>query len=71
MAGKEDSEYLRGTTQREVERLQKQHAWIQTCLKGRIAFAPIDLQDPKLRVLDVGCADGEDGTNGSESNTDN
>lgn len=59
MAGEQDPEYLLGATQREVERLTKQHTWIQTCLKGKIVFAPVDLQNPSLRVLDVGCADGE------------
>lgn len=44
---------------KEIERLQKQHAWIRTCLDNKIVFAPIDLQKPDLKVLDVGCADGE------------
>ena len=59
MSEQKDPEYLLGATQREVERLQKQHVWIQTCLKGKIVFAPVNLQDPSLKVLDVGCADGK------------
>lgn len=54
----EDPAYLFGQTERELERLQKQHAWMRTCLDGKIVFAPVDLQNPQLRVLDVGCADG-------------
>lgn len=54
-----DPEYLLGETAREVERLRKQHAWLQICLKNKIVFAPIDLEKPGLRILDVGCADGE------------
>ncbi|CAI6081756.1 unnamed protein product [Clonostachys chloroleuca] len=58
MAAKEDQEYLLGQHGREVERLQKQHRWIQSCLKGKIVFAPVELDKSSLRVLDVGCADG-------------
>ncbi|RBR17261.1 hypothetical protein FVER53590_10787 [Fusarium verticillioides] len=43
---------------REVERLQKQHAWVQRCLDNKIVFAPIPLDKEGLRILDVGCADG-------------
>ncbi|KAF5691817.1 beta-glucosidase [Fusarium denticulatum] len=43
---------------REVERLQKQHAWVQRCLDSKIVFAPIPLDKEGLRILDVGCADG-------------
>lgn len=59
MAAKEDQEYLLGQHGREVERLQKQHRWIQSCLKGKIVFAPVELDKSSLRVLDVGCADGK------------
>lgn len=55
---KDDPEYLLVQTGAELERLHKQHAWIQTCLKGQIVFAPVDLQKEGLKVLDVGCADG-------------
>jgi 2-polyprenyl-3-methyl-5-hydroxy-6-metoxy-1,4-benzoquinol methylase len=58
MAAKEDQDYLLGQHGREVERLQKQHRWIQSCLKGKIVFAPVELGKSGLRVLDVGCADG-------------
>jgi hypothetical protein len=58
MKQNEDNTYLLGETQREVERLQKQHAWMRACLKGKLIFAPVDLQKPDLKVLDVGCADG-------------
>lgn len=53
-----DPEYLLAETGNELERLRKQHAWIQTCVKGQIVFAPIDLKKDGLKVLDVGCADG-------------
>ncbi|KAF9771372.1 hypothetical protein IL306_010999 [Fusarium sp. DS 682] len=43
---------------REVERLQKQHAWVQRCLDNKIVFAPVPLDKEGLKVLDVGCADG-------------
>ncbi|QGI70868.1 hypothetical protein CEK27_003197 [Fusarium fujikuroi] len=43
---------------REVERLQKQHAWVQRCLNSKIVFAPIPLDKEGLKILDVGCADG-------------
>lgn len=56
---KEDPEYLLAHTGAELERLHKQHAWIQTSLKGRIVFAPVDLKKDGLKVLDVGCADGQ------------
>lgn len=55
----EDPPYLLGATGRELERLRKQHTWIQTCLDGKIVYAPVDLQKPELKVLDVGCADGK------------
>ncbi|KAG7406648.1 Methyltransferase psoC [Fusarium oxysporum f. sp. rapae] len=45
-------------TSREVERLQKQHAWVQRCLDSKIVFAPIPLDKEELKILDVGCADG-------------
>ena len=55
----EDPQYLLAQTGKELERLAKQHAWVQKCLGGQIVFAPVDLQKPGLRVLDVGCADGK------------
>lgn len=58
MSADEEPKYLLGDHGREVERLRKQHSWIQYCLKDQIVFAPIDLQKPGLKVLDVGCADG-------------
>ncbi|CZS81509.1 unnamed protein product [Fusarium graminearum] len=42
----------------EVERLQKQYAWVQRCIDNKIIFAPVPLEQEGLRVLDVGCADG-------------
>ncbi|RFN53281.1 methyltransferase protein [Fusarium flagelliforme] len=42
----------------EVERLQKQYAWIQKCINNKLVFAPVQLDKDGLRVLDVGCADG-------------
>ncbi|KAM5349386.1 hypothetical protein ACJ41O_005891 [Fusarium nematophilum] len=51
-------QYLLNEANHEVERLQKQHRWIQRCLDDKIVFAPIQLDKPGLRVLDVGCADG-------------
>jgi hypothetical protein len=57
---REDPEYLLGATKQEVERLQKQHAWIKTATNNKIVFAPVDLQKPDLKILDVGCADGND-----------
>lgn len=59
MAETENSQYLLGKIQSEAERLHRQHLWVQACLDNRIVFAPIDLQKPGLKVLDVGCADGE------------
>jgi hypothetical protein len=60
MANKEeDPAYLLVNTGPELERLRKQHAWIQTALKGQLLWAPIDPQKENLRVLDVGCADGK------------
>ncbi|KAJ2982102.1 hypothetical protein NQ176_g1615 [Zarea fungicola] len=58
MAETEKSQYLLGKIQSEAERLHRQHLWVQACLNNRIVFAPIDLQKPGLKVLDVGCADG-------------
>ncbi|KAM0425918.1 hypothetical protein ACHAPT_008856 [Fusarium lateritium] len=58
MSTEADPQYLLNKTNREVERLQKQHAWIQRCLNNRIVFAPVDLNKQGLKVLDVGCADG-------------
>ena len=54
----EDPEYLLAHVGPEVERLTKQHNWIQKCLGGQIIFAPIDIKLENLRVLDVGCANG-------------
>ncbi|KAJ4127863.1 hypothetical protein NW768_008143 [Fusarium equiseti] len=42
----------------EVERLQKQYAWIQKCINNKLVFAPVKLDKEGLKVLDVGCADG-------------
>ncbi|KAL6916765.1 hypothetical protein ACHAPO_006878 [Fusarium lateritium] len=42
----------------EVERLQKQYAWVQRCIGNKIIFVPLPLDQEGLRVLDVGCADG-------------
>ncbi|KAJ4252360.1 hypothetical protein NW762_010958 [Fusarium torreyae] len=58
MSATSDPEYILGDATHEVERLQKQHRWIQHCLYGRIVFAPVNLDKEGLRVLDVGCADG-------------
>ncbi|KAM0287602.1 hypothetical protein ACHAO9_007632 [Fusarium lateritium] len=46
------------TISSEVERLQKQHAWVNHVLKNKIVFAPVPLDKEGLKVLDVGCADG-------------
>ncbi|KAM0545320.1 hypothetical protein ACHAPJ_011392 [Fusarium lateritium] len=58
MSATSDPEYILGDATNEVERLQKQHRWIQHCLRGRIVFAPVNLDKEGLGVLDVGCADG-------------
>ncbi|KAF5616367.1 uncharacterized protein FTJAE_13012 [Fusarium tjaetaba] len=42
----------------DVERLRKQHAWVQRCLDNKIVFAPMPLDKEGLKILDVGCADG-------------
>ncbi|KAF4342161.1 beta-glucosidase [Fusarium beomiforme] len=57
MASKDKASYP-WEISREVERLQKQHAWVQICLDNKIVFAPIPLEKEGLRILDVGCADG-------------
>ncbi|KAK1758985.1 methyltransferase psoC [Echria macrotheca] len=54
----EEPKYLLANVGAEVDRLTKQHAWLQKCLDGQIVFGPVDLGKPDLRVLDVGCADG-------------
>ncbi|KAF6804200.1 methyltransferase [Colletotrichum plurivorum] len=54
----QDPDYLLRETNREVERLRKQHRWLRACLDDEIVFAPVDLGDASLKVLDVGCADG-------------
>lgn len=54
----EDPAYLLSATGLELERLRKQHEWIVACLDGKLIFAPVDLQKPHLKALDVGCADG-------------
>ncbi|KAM0475443.1 hypothetical protein ACHAP7_007342 [Fusarium lateritium] len=46
------------TISSEVERLQKQHAWVNHVLKNKIVFAPVPLDKEGLKILDVGCADG-------------
>ncbi|KZL69558.1 methyltransferase domain-containing protein [Colletotrichum incanum] len=55
-----DNSYLAmvGDIQAELTRLQVQHRWIQMCLKNKIVFAPIDLTKDRLKILDMGCADG-------------
>ena len=60
----DDPAYLLGATGRELERLRKQHVWIEKCLDGKVVFAPVDLQKPDLKVLDVGCADGKSPVHG-------
>lgn len=55
---KQDPEYLLVHTDSELERLRKQHAWMERSLGGKIVWAPIDMQKDGLKVLDVGCADG-------------
>ncbi|KAJ0327389.1 hypothetical protein COL922a_013479, partial [Colletotrichum nupharicola] len=57
MSDRHDPEYLLRETNREIERLRKQHQWFQGCLNNKIVFAPVDLSDSSLKVLDVGCAD--------------
>lgn len=42
----------------EVDRLQKQHTWVNHVLKNKIIFAPVPLNKEGLKILDVGCADG-------------
>lgn len=59
MTDNEDPKYLLGDSNQELERLRMQHVWVQSCLKGQIVFAPIDLHRDGLKVLDVGCADGK------------
>ena len=54
----QDRDYLMARTGPEVKRLQMQHRWFRKGTRGKIVFAPVDLQKPRLRVLDVGCADG-------------
>ncbi|CAJ0554695.1 Ff.00g132080.m01.CDS01 [Fusarium sp. VM40] len=46
------------TISSEVDRLQKQHTWINHVLKNKIVFAPVPLDKEGLKILDVGCADG-------------
>ncbi|KAI8229048.1 hypothetical protein K4K55_007190 [Colletotrichum sp. SAR 10_96] len=58
MSDQHDPKYLLRETKREIERLRKQHQWFQGCLDNKIVFAPVDLSDPSLKVLDIGCADG-------------
>ncbi|KAJ4244315.1 hypothetical protein NW757_010674 [Fusarium falciforme] len=58
MSTETEPQYLLKESNREVERLQKQHAWFQRCLNNQIVFAPVDLNKEELKVLDVGCADG-------------
>ena len=53
-----NKEYLLGDTAKEVERLQKQHAWVKKSMGNKLIFAPVDLSKPDLAILDVGCADG-------------
>ncbi|RGP77003.1 hypothetical protein FLONG3_4832 [Fusarium longipes] len=57
MAPKSDFEYP-WEIKSEVERLQKQYAWIQRCIDNKIVFAPVPLDREGLKILDVGCADG-------------
>lgn len=59
MSSEDDPEYLFKDNKRELERLQKQHVWFMRCHENKIIFAPIGLKTPGLRILDVGCADGE------------
>lgn len=54
-----NNKYVLEGSHGEVARLQKQHLWFQNSLNGQIVFAPLELQQPGLRVLDIGCADGE------------
>ncbi|KAH8669167.1 S-adenosyl-L-methionine-dependent methyltransferase [Xylariales sp. PMI_506] len=56
--GQSDPEYLLVRTEHELDRLRKQHRWLQLCNGGKIVFAPVDLKKQGLKVLDVGCADG-------------
>src|SRR5258707_44735 len=53
----QDKYYL--DSENDLERLRKQHEWIEFCLKGKLVFAPIDLQKEDMMILDVGCADGD------------
>ncbi|GKU20430.1 methyltransferase protein [Fusarium langsethiae] len=59
MSPKSDFEYP-WEIKTEVERLQKQYAWIQRCIDNKIIFAPVPLHQEGLKVLDVGCADVRD-----------
>ncbi|KAL2207617.1 S-adenosyl-L-methionine-dependent methyltransferase [Sarocladium strictum] len=53
-----NNKYVLEGSHGEVARLQKQHLWFQSSLNGQIVFAPLELQQAGLRVLDIGCADG-------------
>lgn len=59
MSSEDNPEYMLESTGHELDRLHKQHAWYMLCHNNRIVYAPIQLTTPGLRILDVGCADGE------------
>jgi hypothetical protein len=42
-----------------IRLLTNQHEWYLKEFEGKIVYAPIELSGRDLRVLDVGCADGE------------
>jgi hypothetical protein len=51
-------EYFFARLAREIERLKAQHEWFKLRLDGKVVWAPIDLKDPNLKILDVGTANG-------------
>lgn len=55
----EQEKYFMEHNSLEIERLSYQHEVIQNHMGGNLVLAPIDLTQPRLRVLDSATADGK------------
>lgn len=47
-----------GESDKEVQRLAKQHRVFRHAMGGKLVLAPVDLEKKGLRVLDSGAANG-------------
>ena len=50
---------IRSPVEEEISRLTLQHSVVKAAANNRLLFAPIDLTQPGLKIIDSACADGK------------